>query len=96
MYQPHGGFALPPRRVTSAEVQKNFGRYQDEARRGPVTVTRHGRPSVVLVAVDEFERRRRRDRKSLAIEELSQADIAAIRRARIPRSKRYRLADLTA
>lgn len=61
-----------------------------------MTVTRHGRPSVVLVAVEEFERMRRRDRRSLAVEELSDADIAAIRRARIPKSKRYRLADLKA
>ncbi|HEX2886722.1 type II toxin-antitoxin system prevent-host-death family antitoxin [Vineibacter terrae] len=81
-------------RATSAEVQKNFGRYQDEARRHPVTVTRHGRPSVVIVAADEFERLRRRDRRSLAVEELSNADIAAIRRARIPKSKRYRLTDI--
>lgn len=85
---------MPTRRVTAAEVQRHFGRYQQEARRGPVTVTRNGRPSVVLVAAEEFERMRRLDRKSLAIEELSDSDLAAIRRAKVPPSKRYRLADL--
>ena len=81
-------------RVTAASVQRNFGRYRDAARRGPVTVTHHGRPSVVIVAAEEYERLRRLDRQALAVEELGDADISAIRKARIPRSKRYRTSDV--
>lgn len=81
-------------RATAATVQKNFGFYRDAARRRPVTVTHHGRPSVVILAAEEYERLRRLDRQALAVEELPAEDIAAIRKARIPKSKRYRTSDV--
>lgn len=42
--------------VTAAELQKQFGRYRDMAQREPVTVTHHGRESLVLLSADEFKR----------------------------------------
>jgi prevent-host-death family protein len=81
-------------RATAADVQRNFGRYRDAARRSPVTVTHHGRPSVVIVAAEEYERLRRLDRQALAVEELGDADVSAIRKARIPKSRRYRTSDI--
>jgi PHD/YefM family antitoxin component YafN of YafNO toxin-antitoxin module len=42
--------------ITSAELQKQFGRYREMALKEPVSVTHHGRKSLVVMAVDEFER----------------------------------------
>lgn len=40
--------------VTAGEIARNFGRWQDEAARGPVIVTHHGRPRVVFLSADTF------------------------------------------
>ena len=42
--------------VTAAEFQKQFGRYRDTALKQPVSVTHHGRESLVMVAADEYKR----------------------------------------
>lgn len=76
-------------KVTSAELQKNFGAYQDQALVEPVTVSRYGRDSVVLISAAEYERLKSRDRQALALEELSDADIAAIERSRVPGRHRH-------
>ena len=71
-------------RITSREFQRNFGRCQDEALREPLAITRNGRDRLVILSVDEYERLKRRDRQVLAVEELSDAEIEAIRRAEPP------------
>ncbi len=43
-------------RVTAAEAQKQFGLYTEKAQREPVTVTKHGRDSVVMLSVADYER----------------------------------------
>ena len=44
-------------KATSHDVAKAFGKYQDEAlSRDAVTVTRYGRPTVVIISYDEYER----------------------------------------
>jgi prevent-host-death family protein len=43
-------------RVTAAELQKQFGLYTERAQREPVTVTKHGRDSVVLLSAEAYER----------------------------------------
>ncbi len=80
--------------VPITEVKRDFERYQDRALRSPVTVTKRGRPSVVIFAAEEYERLRRLDRRALSVTELSEANIAAIKAARIPEDKRYRSDDL--
>ena len=72
------------RRITSREFQRNFGRFQDEALKSPLSITRNGRDRLVVLSVDEYERLKRRDRQALAVEELSDAEIAAIRDAEPP------------
>lgn len=42
------------REVTSAEVSRNFGAWQDRAMEGPVIVTRHGRPRVVILSASDY------------------------------------------
>ena len=68
-------------RVTSREFQRNFGRFQDEALRAPLSITRNGRERLVLLSVEEYARLKRRDREALFVEELSETEIDAIRRA---------------
>ncbi len=77
-------------RVTAREVQKMFGRYHDQALAAPVTVTKYGRPSVVILSAAEYERLKKLDRQALAVTELSDSDIDAIKAARTPRKQRYR------
>jgi prevent-host-death family protein len=42
--------------ITAAELQKQFGRYRDLALREPVSVTHHGRESIVVMSADEYKR----------------------------------------
>ena len=42
--------------VTAAELQKHFGRFRDMALREPVSVTHHGRDSLVILSADEYGR----------------------------------------
>ena len=71
-------------KVTSAEFQKNVGRYQDVALVQPVTITRHGRDRTVMISADEYHRLKRRDRQVLALDDFTEADLAAIRGAEPP------------
>lgn len=51
------------RSTWSVENARNrFSAVVDAARRAPQTVTRHGKPAVVVVAADEYERLRRLER----------------------------------
>lgn len=81
-------------RASDAQVERDFKQYQAKALSEPVTVTRRGRASVVIVAASEYARLRRLDRRALAIAELSETEMSALRRARIPAKYRYRMADL--
>jgi hypothetical protein len=71
-------------KVSSAEFQKNFGRYQDLALTKPVAVTRNGRERTVLLSSEEYHRLKRRDRKVMGLADFTEADIAAIERATPP------------
>jgi prevent-host-death family protein len=42
--------------INASEFQKRVGEFSDIARREPVTVTRHGRPSVVLLSAEDYRR----------------------------------------
>lgn len=42
--------------TTAAEFQKQFGKYRDLALSEPVTVTHHGRESLVIISADEYRR----------------------------------------
>ncbi len=39
--------------ITSVEAQNNFGALMDHAMRGPITITKHGKPRVVMVAYSD-------------------------------------------
>lgn len=44
-----------PRFVSAAEITRNFGMWQDRAAHGPLVVTHHGRPRVMMLAVEHYE-----------------------------------------
>lgn len=49
-----------PRRTWSVQDAKNrFSEVVEAARRRPQTVTKHGKPAVVIVAADEYDRLRK-------------------------------------
>ena len=77
---------MPNLSVTSAEFQKAFGRYREAALRAPVIITNHGRDSLILMGVDEYQRLKSRDRVALRIEDLSDADFSAITEQDLPQS----------
>lgn len=62
-------------RVSTAELIKNFGTMSDKALQEPLTITKNGRDRLVLVAVEEFERLKRRDRRVVKIEDWTDADL---------------------
>ena len=41
--------------VSALEFQRNFGKYQDEAHKEPVEITRHGRPAFVLLTAEHYQ-----------------------------------------
>ena len=67
--------------VTAAQVSKNLGAYQDAAIRGPVIITKNGRPRTVLIAYEEFVRLSKRDRRVQRTADLTAAEIADVERA---------------
>ena len=72
-------------KVSSAEFQKNIGRYQDAALTEPVTITRNGRERTVLISAEEFYRLKRRDRQVMAPADFTPEDIAELERTAAPR-----------
>jgi PAS domain S-box-containing protein len=46
--------ARTPAFVTAGQISRNFGMWQDRAFAGPVVVTHHGRPRVVMLSADHY------------------------------------------
>jgi len=80
--------------VTSAEAQKNFGRYREQALEEPVIVTQYGKPSVVMVSAAEYERLKELDRRVMLLDEMSDTDIEEMSEAQIPPAHRYSISEI--
>lgn len=79
--------------ATATEFQRRFGEFWEQSAKGPVHITKHNRPSRVLIDEEEYRRLKRLDdREALFVEELSKADVKALKRAKAHR----RHADLDA
>lgn len=70
--------------ISSAEFQRAFGRYREAALKAPVTITNHGRDSLVLMAIDEYQRLKARDRVAMRIEDLDEETFRAITEQELP------------
>ncbi len=58
--------------ITSTEFRARAGVYLDQAAKAPVIITKHNRPSRVLIDIDEYERLKHYDtRRALYPDELS-------------------------
>jgi prevent-host-death family protein len=75
---------MQPTKVTSSEFKQAFGTLSDKARHEPVVITKHGRDSLVLMAAEEWERLKRRDRRVGLTAELSEEWAEAVRNAKMP------------
>lgn len=73
-----------PIQVPAGEFQRHIGRYQDMALTQPVAVTRNGRERTVMISAEEYYRLKRRDRQVLALNDFTEADIAALEATRAP------------
>jgi prevent-host-death family protein len=51
-----------PNRVTSAELVRNFSELADQALTEPLIITKNGRDRLVLIAVEDYHRLKRRER----------------------------------
>lgn len=80
--------------ITSAEAQKNFGRYREQALSEPVVVTQYGKPSVVIISAAEYERLKELDRRVMRLDDMSDADIGEMASAEIPPEYRYSVSQI--
>lgn len=71
-------------RITSGELQRQWGRIQDLAIAEPVTITCNGRDRVVLLSSDEYRRLKERDREVLTLDDFTESDLQALRDAATP------------
>ena len=55
--------------LTAKDAKYSFGRLIDLARAEPVTVAKHGRPVVVVMAIEEFERLKALDLRAATAQE---------------------------
>ncbi len=71
--------------ISAAELQKHFGRYREIAQREPVSVTSHGRESVVILSAHEYARLKALDQRvALHVSELSPEMLEALKKSEPP------------
>jgi PHD/YefM family antitoxin component YafN of YafNO toxin-antitoxin module len=72
-------------RVSEAEFIRHCAMLVGRALEEPITITEDGRDRLVMLSADEYARLKRRDRLAIAAENLSDAEIALIAQAEVPR-----------
>ena len=81
--------------VTSAEAQKNFGRYREQALAEPVVVTQYGKPSVVMISAAEYERLKELDRRVMRLDDMPDEEIEEMLHSEIPSEYRYSIDEIS-
>ncbi len=76
-------------RVSTAEFIRRFGILSDQALAEPVTITKNGRDRLVVLSAAEYERLKRRDRRVVLAEELTEEELELISRAEVPAEYGY-------
>lgn len=71
-------------KVSSADLVENFGAISDKALVEPVTITSDGQERLVLLSGAEYDRLKRRDRRAILVEDLSDEEMAEIVGQRVP------------
>ncbi len=67
--------------VSAFEFQRKFGRFQHEARREPVEITRHGRREFVLMSAEQYDWLRASAQRSHRTDAAADVVIDAVERA---------------
>jgi len=80
--------------ISSADAQKNFGRYREQALEEPVVVTQYGKPSVVILSALEYERLKDLDRRVMLLDEMTDAEIEEMAESEIPTAERYSISKI--
>jgi hypothetical protein len=65
-------------RTTAREFEENVGKFEDLALREPVEITEQGRPHLVLLAADEYERLVNRTRRVFEAAEMPDWVVEAV------------------
>jgi prevent-host-death family protein len=81
--------------VTSAEPQKNFGRYREQALAEPVIVTQYGKPSVVMTSAAEYERLKGLDRRVMRLDDMSDEEIEEMLHSEAPQEYRNSIENIS-
>jgi prevent-host-death family protein len=77
-------------KVSAAEFKKKSGTYQDMALGGEtITITKHDRPSLVLLSFEEYQRLTGKTRRALHVTELSAKDLEAINASKVPEEQEH-------
>lgn len=72
-------------RISAAELQRQLGRYSEKVQREPVTVTKHGRDSFVMLSIADYERLKSFDtREAYSVFELPDDIAEAILAIEVP------------
>lgn len=80
--------------VSTADFIERFRALSDRALSEPVTITTEEGGQLVLVSAEEYARLRRRDRRAVAAEDLTDAELDLIARAEMPAEFAYLDAEL--
>jgi PHD/YefM family antitoxin component YafN of YafNO toxin-antitoxin module len=72
-----------PIRVTASEFHKSFGAVSDSALREPFTITKQGRDHLVVMAAQEYQRLKRRDRIVRSIHDLPEEWFEVVENAKM-------------
>ena len=81
-------------RISTADFIKNFGALADQALSEPVRITKHGRDRLVMVSAAEYDRLKRRDRRVVRLEDLTDEELELIAQAEVPAEFAYLDAEL--
>ena len=76
-------------RISSAEFLENFEKLTNQALAEPVTITCNGQDRLVLLSIEQYERLKRHNRRTYAIEDMSPEQLAALEKAEVPAEYAY-------
>ncbi len=81
-------------RVPTSEFQRNIEHYQDVAQREPLALVDGDAARCVVLSAEEYNRLKRRDRRVITVEEMTDEDFELIKNAKMPPGYEYLDAEL--
>jgi prevent-host-death family protein len=72
-------------KVASTDFHQRTGEFVDKAMVSPIAITKRGRPSLVLMSFDEYQRLTGLSRRALKVTELNEEQLKALSEAEVPK-----------